>query len=74
MQQLRSIKQELQELGNRIAKVKSSTQELTAALPAVQHFADEVQRDVKKWQFKTKPRLDRIQVILDVLKIDSNKK
>lgn len=46
----------------------------TGCDPGVQKFINDVERDVKKWKFKTEPRLDRIQVILDVLKIDSNEK
>ncbi|MCC4372294.1 hypothetical protein [Limosilactobacillus reuteri] len=54
--------------------MKNSIDELQAAIPGVQKFINDVERDVKKWKFKTEPRLDRIQVILDVLKIDSNEK
>ena len=36
----------------------------------MQKFINDVERDVKKWKFKTEPRLNRIQIILDVLKID----
>lgn len=71
MQQFREMKAELQNLSNCLAELKTNTQQLTTALQGVQHFADDVQRDVKKWQFKTGPRLNRIQIILDVLKIDA---
>lgn len=70
MQQLKEWQTLLRQLRDDSARLKESLDELQQSLPGVQDFANGIERDVKKWQFKTKPRLDRIQVILDVLKID----
>ncbi|WP_076459301.1 hypothetical protein [Limosilactobacillus caccae] len=71
MQAFTEMKAELQNLSTAITGLKNNTAKLTKALTGVQQFSDGVQRDIKKWQFKTTPRLNRIQIILDVLKIDA---
>lgn len=72
MQQLKEIQTSLRKLSNNVTQLQENISDLQAALPAVVNFVSEVERDVKKWQFKTQPRLNRIQIILDVLKIDSD--
>ncbi|MBB1070340.1 hypothetical protein H5S40_09265 [Limosilactobacillus sp. RRLNB_1_1] len=72
MQQLKEIQTSLRKLSNNVTQLQENISDLQAALPAVANFVSEVERDVKKWQFKTQPRLNRIQIILDVLKIDSD--
>ncbi|GGI63679.1 hypothetical protein [Limosilactobacillus caviae] len=72
MQQLKEIQTSLRKLSNDVTQLQENISDLQAALPAVASFVSEVKRDVKKWQFKTQPRLNRIQIILDVLKIDSD--
>ena len=74
MQRLKEIQEEFKRLSTEVSQLKNGIDELQAAIPGVQQFTNDVERDVKKWKFKTEPRLDRIQVILDVLKIDSNEK
>ena len=74
MQRLKEIQEEFKRLSTEVSQLKNGIDELQAAIPGVQKFINAVERDVKKWKFKTEPRLDRIQVILDVLKIDSNEK
>lgn len=74
MQQLKDMQTSLRKLGNSVTQLRASINELQTALPAVANFVSEVERDVKKWQFKTQPRLNRIQIILDVLKIDQKEK
>ena len=74
MQQLKDMQTSLRKLGNSVTQLRASINELQTSLPAVTHFVSEVERDVKKWQFKTQPRLNRIQIILDVLKIDHKEK
>lgn len=70
MQRLKEIQEEFKRLGTEISQLKNGIDELQAAIPGVEKFINDVERDVKKWKFKTEPRLNRIQVILDVLKID----
>ena len=72
MQRLKEIQTSLRKLSNNVTQLQENISDLQAALPAVANFVSEVERDVKKWQFKTQPRLNRIQIILDVLKIDSD--
>ncbi|MRN07542.1 hypothetical protein EAI26_09145 [Lactobacillus sp. 0.1XD8-4] len=74
MQQLKDMQTSLRKLGNSVTQLRASINELQTSLPAVTNFVSEVERDVKKWQFKTQPRLNRIQIILDVLKIDQKEK
>lgn len=74
MQQFNHVKTELQELSTHVTKLRSSISRLKETIPNVQRYTEEVQRDIKKWQFKTQPRLNRIQIILDVLKIDQKSK
>ena len=74
MQRLKEIQEEFKRLSTEVSQLKNGIDELQAAIPGVQKFINDVERDGKKWKFKTEPRLDRIQVILDVLKIDSNEK
>ncbi|MBD5807371.1 hypothetical protein [Limosilactobacillus walteri] len=74
MQQLKDMQTSLRKLGNSVTQLRASINELQTSLPAVTNFVSEVERDVKKWQFKTQPRLNRIQIILDVLKIDHKEK
>ena len=74
MQRLKEIQEEFKRLSTEVSQLKNGIDELQAAIPGVQKFINDVERDVKKGKFKTEPRLDRIQVILDVLKIDSNEK
>lgn len=71
MQQFKDIQAELQNLQNCLTTLKTNTDHLTSSLTNVQQFTNEIQRDIKKWKFKTEPRLNRIQIILDVLKIDA---
>ena len=59
MQRLKEIQEEFKRLSSEVSQLKNSIDELQAAIPGVQ-----------KWKFKTEPRLNRIQIILDVLKID----
>lgn len=73
MQRIKEIQQSLRQLWENVSQLKAGLSELQAALPAVNQFANEVKRDVDKWRFKTQPRLNRIQIILDVLKIDQQK-
>lgn len=70
MQRLKEIQEEFKRLSSEVSQLKNSIDELQAAIPGVQKFINDVERDVKKWKFKTEPRLNRIQIILDVLKID----
>ncbi|MBB1080076.1 hypothetical protein H5S09_00370 [Limosilactobacillus sp. STM2_1] len=74
MQRLKEIKSDFQHLSSNVAQLKRGINELQDSLPAVTNFVKEIERDIKKWQFKTQPRLNRIQIILDVLKIDQKEK
>ncbi|MBB1094791.1 hypothetical protein LTY36_04775 [Limosilactobacillus agrestis] len=70
MQRLKKLQEEFKRLSTEISQLKSGIDELQASIPGVQKFVNDVERDIKKWKFKTEPRLNRIQIILDVLKID----
>lgn len=74
MQRIKEIQASLQNLSTSVNQLKGNITKLQQSLSAVQHFANGVERDIQKWQFKCKPRLNRIQIILDVLKIDQKSK
>ncbi len=59
MQRLKEIQEEFKRLSTEVSQLKNSIDELQAAIPGVQKFINDVERDVKKWKFKTEPRLDR---------------
>lgn len=70
MQQLKEFQEEVKRLSTAFSQLKNGVAELQASIPSVQAFLNDIEHDVKKWKFKTEPRLNRIQIILDVLKLD----
>lgn len=59
---------DVKDLIHSIRGLQSNVKKLQQALPAVTEFQNEVQRSVDKWQFKSKPRIDKIKEATDQIK------
>lgn len=58
---------EIQKIRNQFGQLQENLQQLQEALTGVNCFLDDVNKDVAKWQFKSQPRLARMQKIADRL-------
>lgn len=51
-----------------LKQLQSSVQHLQGATKGVSHYLDSAKHDVEQWQFKSQPRLEKIQQIIDKMK------
>ncbi|WP_267201900.1 hypothetical protein [Limosilactobacillus kribbianus] len=58
---------EVQEFRSQLKDLQAAVHGLQGAINEAKGFADAVSKDIAKWQFKARPRLDRIQEIVNRL-------
>lgn len=65
--EIRAMIAAVQKLRNQLGQLQNNVQQLQSSLTNVNRFIDDVNKDIAKWQFKSQPRLTRIQKLIDRL-------
>lgn len=65
--EIRDMIAAVRKLRNQFGRLQNNVQQLQSSLTNVNNFIDGVNKDIAKWQFKSQPRLTRIQKLIDQL-------
>ncbi|MGM9907024.1 hypothetical protein [Limosilactobacillus sp.] len=65
--EIRDMIAAVRKLRNQFGQLQNNVQQLQSSLTNVNRFIDDVNKDIAKWQFKSQPRLTRIQKLIDRL-------
>lgn len=63
VKKLRSLATTIQQFNNQVKVLRANLQQLQDAMNGINHFVTGVNRVFDKWQFKSRPRIERIQKI-----------
>lgn len=67
LNEIRSMIATVQKLQGQFSQLRNNIQQLQHSMTGVNDFIADVNKDIAKWQFKSQPRLNRLQEIVDRL-------
>jgi peptidoglycan hydrolase CwlO-like protein len=67
LNEIRSMIATVQKIQGQFGQLRDNIQQLQQSMTGVNDFIADVNKDIAKWQFKSQPRLTRLQEIVDRL-------
>ncbi|MDD6432144.1 MAG: hypothetical protein PUF79_03350 [Lactobacillaceae bacterium] len=67
LNEIRSMIATVQKIQGQFSQLRNNIQQLQQSMTEVNDFIDGVNKDIAKWQFKSQPRLTRLQEIVNRL-------
>lgn len=71
LNEIRGMIATVQKIQGQFSQFRDNIQQLQQSMTGVNDFIADVNKDIAKWQFKSQPRLTRLQEIID--RLDNNK-